>query len=482
MRKVSPHTPALFVSVGAQCDVGRQRTENQDRISRASTPFGDLFMVADGVGGYEGGAEAAQLTIEGFTTYLNSHGALPLQQALQEAAQLVGDEVVRRGSADPSHHHMASTVVLCVVQGTHVTCAHAGDSRAYLVRHGRMRQLTRDHSVIERLVSQGVLDPVSAREHPDASVLTRVLGKPGATLDITELEVEAGDGLLLCSDGLWAYAEETEIEAVVASKSLSAPGVADALLSLALEGGGGDNISIQYLRFEGTAPRGRAGQPLSRKLAAPALGLVSLMAVGTGALVYWNHLHPIEQKGSPTPQPAVSASSSPQTGAGESGGSTSSTSSGGTTGAGTASATGAAGKTEIVTVHETNAGNVNWDAELKGMNWLRVVPAVDRPEDCPLMEGEKPVLYYTHKKKDMAAKTRDALKEKPQIVEADADDMTACGGRELLVMPALEPTSDAGPGGNGNDTGVAGQAKSGIEAAKQKIQKGAQRVLHPPQR
>jgi PPM family protein phosphatase len=466
MKKASPQSPALLVSVGAQSDIGSQRTENQDRITRASTPFGDLFVVADGVGGYQGGAEAAQLTVEGFADFLSRHGELPVQQALQEAARLVSEEMVRRGASDSSRHNMGSTVVLCIVQGAHAIIAHAGDSRAYRVREGQLQQLTRDHSVVERLVSEGILDQTQAREHPDASVLTRVLGQPGTTLDISELELRSGDSLLLCSDGLWGYANESEIETVATSQDLSATGVAQALLNLALGGGGGDNISIQFLRFEAPASQRRRAMLLGgpRKLVAPAIVLGVLLAGGTGALVVENYRHPVQQKGSPAaeavtpkpaapePMPALSSSKAESPGS-------------------------AKPKTDIVIVRDSKSDGVNWDSELRKMTWLMSPRGVDRSEECPIPDKEEPVLYYAPGKRDVATKTRDALQEKPEIDEISRDELKACGGRELLIMPESAPPQTTGDGS------VEGQAKSGIEAAgkaaRQKIEKGAQRVLHP---
>src|ERR1043165_2202084 len=91
---------SLVVSVGVECNVGRERTENQDRVTRAATPFGDLFVVADGVGGYQGGSEAAQATVDGFANYLKSHGNLPLPEALQRAVRHISAELQRRSAGN----------------------------------------------------------------------------------------------------------------------------------------------------------------------------------------------------------------------------------------------------------------------------------------------------------------------------------------------------------------------------------------------
>jgi serine/threonine protein phosphatase PrpC len=314
MPSPNSNSPSLVVSVGAQCHVGKQRTENQDRVTRAAIPFGDLFVVADGVGGYQGGAEAAQATVDGFVSYLNSHPNLPLAETLQQAVRIISADLKQRSCVNPAMHGMGSTVVLCVFNGASTTYAHAGDSRAYLLRDRQLKQLTRDHSVMERLVSQGVLTAAQAREHPDASVLTRAIGQSAdVSLDIAEIALRPGDALLLCSDGLWAYAPHKEIEAIAASETLSASAVSAALLNLALEGGGGDNISIQFLRFqalEGAKKRAGSLWGMSPKVALAGVALASFLAIGTAGLFVENQLHP-QKEDNPNPEPSAQPAVSP---------------------------------------------------------------------------------------------------------------------------------------------------------------------------
>ena len=295
MSTLHSDTNSVVVSVGVQCHVGKARTENQDRVTRSSTPFGDMFVVADGVGGYQGGGEAAQATIDGFSSLLNQIGNMPLHDALQKAANAISADLRSRSAANPALRGMGSTVVVCIVKGNRATYAHAGDSRVYLLRHGALRQLTRDHSVMERMVSSGILTPDQARDHPDASVLTQALGQDGEiALDINEVTLQPDDALLLCSDGLWAYARHQEMEAIASSPGLSPSAVASALVNLALEGGGGDNVSIQFLRFTArNAPSarrfGRIAMPQKKLLAAA--GVALLLAAATVGLFLWNRAH-----------------------------------------------------------------------------------------------------------------------------------------------------------------------------------------------
>ena len=103
MPTLRSHSPSVVVSVGVQCHVGRERTENQDRVTRSATPFGDLFVVADGVGGYQGGSEAAQATVDGFVSFLKAHGSLPAkpqdEQFATKAPKIVEDAPPKRATA-----------------------------------------------------------------------------------------------------------------------------------------------------------------------------------------------------------------------------------------------------------------------------------------------------------------------------------------------------------------------------------------------
>ena len=310
MSTLTSSQESLVVTVGVQCHTGKQRAENQDRVTRAATPFGELFLVADGMGGYQGGGEAAEATVDGFVNYLGQHGSMSLPEALQQAAHNVSAGLLQRGATDPALQGMGSTVVLCVVNGPQVTYAHLGDSRAYLLRDGKLQQLTRDHSVMERLITQGLLTPEQAREHPDASILTRAIGQdPDLSLDIAEITVQPNDALLLCSDGLWGYAQAPEMEAVAKSRNLSASAVAEALLNLALDGGGGDNISIQFLRFAPAAAQTSARSLLGtrRKATTAVFALAAVLAIATIGGALWIYYHGVRDKQQSRPITAPSS-------------------------------------------------------------------------------------------------------------------------------------------------------------------------------
>ena len=131
----------LAIRVGAQSHPGRMRVENQDCIGRSSTAYGELFILADGVGGYGGGAEAAEFVVQNFIAHLNQTQAANAADALRAAGRDTGRELWRRGNAPGGAPGMSSTVVAALIQHQEATIAHAGDSRAYLVRDGRLLPL-----------------------------------------------------------------------------------------------------------------------------------------------------------------------------------------------------------------------------------------------------------------------------------------------------------------------------------------------------
>jgi serine/threonine protein phosphatase PrpC len=248
----SPILENLAVTHGEVCDRGKEREENQDSVCHSRLAIGELFLVADGIGGYRGGAVASKMVVEGFVGYLASLPSdYPPEQAIREAAFQANASIYAAASApDAAYRQMGSTVVLALLvrngSGVNAWIGHIGDSRAYLAREGRLNHLTKDHSAVQSLLDCNLITPEQAANHPDASVLTRSLGhRPEVEIDISIVPLQPGDRLMLCSDGLWGYSPEPQIEAIVVDPSLSAEAAAQALLSLALAAGGHDNIGIE---------------------------------------------------------------------------------------------------------------------------------------------------------------------------------------------------------------------------------------------
>ena len=247
--KLQPGSGFRLVESSLRCHPGLVREENQDRVARVDVPLGELFLVLDGVGGRTGGSRAAALGRDEYARFLakvpaGSDAADGVQQATTWVNARLADA---RQSGPVEMQEMASTVALVLLTADKVYAGHIGDSRVYRVRGGVCEILTEDHSVVQRMITQGILTSEQARSHPSASVLTRSLGQPEAQMDLFAHDVETGDLLLLCSDGLWGYTSPAQLEeTLIAGGSTAA--IADKLLELALAGGGGDNISIVLLR------------------------------------------------------------------------------------------------------------------------------------------------------------------------------------------------------------------------------------------
>lgn len=293
-------SPAISLRIGAGAHRGLVREENQDRISRVRSPFGELFIVADGMGGHEGGATAAQMLIDGLGRHL---GALPPgtppDEALRRAAEHANADIYQKAQGgDRRLAKMGATGVFALVQGDRAWIGHAGDSRAYLWRGGQLDRLTRDHTLVQRMVDHRILNEEEARHHPDANVVTRSFGQsPKTELEIAPpLELLDGDRLLLCSDGLSGYVEDAVIAQVLAADG-DAQTAADALLDLALQAGGVDNVSVQLLAVHGEAAPAVAPPPAAREVPAeePRRGIsgfllllpLMLVAILAGFLLPW---------------------------------------------------------------------------------------------------------------------------------------------------------------------------------------------------
>jgi PPM family protein phosphatase len=202
-------------------DPGRSRPRNEDRW--LAEPTLGLYVVADGVARGSGGALAAQLIVETLPPLLRRHlrGVRDLAdpraaERIQDALAEVNAHVHREGWKRPQHTGMGATLVLALVWEGRALVAHVGDSRAYLYRQGALLPLTKDHSVIQRLLDEGAITPEEAADHPAGGRLTRYIGlAEDVKADSRLVELEAHDRLLLCSDGLPSMLSHAEIEGLV---------------------------------------------------------------------------------------------------------------------------------------------------------------------------------------------------------------------------------------------------------------------------
>jgi protein phosphatase len=234
-------------AVASATHVGLKRTRNEDNF--LLRPEAGLWAVADGMGGHGGGDVASRIAVDALrrlTVEPTGQGRLAAVEAAVEAANAdILHFAAREGRAV-----MGTTLVALLVFEAHYACLWCGDSRAYLMRDGALRQLTRDHSETQDLVDRGVLDPDEAKRWPRRSVLTRALG-PAAEVELDRVSDRwaPGDMFLLCSDGLTAHCDEADIAAALAPGAPQA--ACDGLIALTLQRGASDNVTVLVLRCEG---------------------------------------------------------------------------------------------------------------------------------------------------------------------------------------------------------------------------------------
>jgi serine/threonine protein phosphatase PrpC len=246
------------IKVASLTDIGRQRENNEDSYlywePASDDEFerkGRLAIVADGMGGYEGGLEASRLAVETVRDAYDRAFSDTPQAALLRAFSAAHERIQNYAEQHPEFYGMGTTCTAFVLRGRQVDFAHIGDSRLYLVRRSGISQLTRDHSYVGRLVASGIVRSEDAESHPQRHILTAALGVgEGALADSgdEELNLENGDALVLCTDGLWSLVSEQELEKVIQRNGPSES--CDVLVTMALARGGADNITVQVLRLE----------------------------------------------------------------------------------------------------------------------------------------------------------------------------------------------------------------------------------------
>src|SRR4051794_38605514 len=214
-------------------DPGRRRRRNED----AYVCEPPLFAVADGMGGAQAGEIASRLG----ATALRGGPAGDVVELIQEANR----KIYERSHEDETVSGMGTTMTVALVEDGQVRIGHVGDSRAYLIRDGKLEQLTEDHSLVAELVRSGKLSPEEAEVHPQRSVITRALGTdPDVDVDTFSVPAHPGDVFMLCSDGLTSMVSDDEILALVETHRSDLEKAAKALVDAANRGGGEDNITI----------------------------------------------------------------------------------------------------------------------------------------------------------------------------------------------------------------------------------------------
>jgi PPM family protein phosphatase len=264
---------------GIATDIGRARDSNEDRAAAGDT----LFAVADGMGGARGGEVAARLAIETLqTAYERNPTIAGLREAYVAANGAIWEESLRADELRGMGTTLTAAGLTVGIDGRDVLClANVGDSRAYLMSGGQVRQITTDHSLAEERVRQGQMTEAEAEVHPHRHILTRALGVgPDVDVDLWELHVKTGDRLLLCSDGL---SNEVNIEQIgqVLQSVRDPRKAARALVDRANAHGGNDNVTVVVVDVQ-VGEEGTAEPSLVSRIAASETGQVPRVAVASG--------------------------------------------------------------------------------------------------------------------------------------------------------------------------------------------------------
>ncbi|MCG0274668.1 MAG: Stp1/IreP family PP2C-type Ser/Thr phosphatase [Thermosediminibacteraceae bacterium] len=236
----------------ARSHKGKVRSNNEDAFY---LPEGEdkplLFIVADGMGGHNAGEIASKMAVEEISSHINSNfwesGCKNVLQLIKEAFLTANTKIYRNSLEREEYSGMGTTATLALFKDGKVYIGHVGDSRAYILRDGSIRQLTKDHSLVWQLLEEGKLTPDEVRCHPMRNVITRALGvHESIDVDLTEHEYRKGDIFLLCSDGLTNMLEDDKIREIVLSAE-SVDAAADKLIEAANYYGGYDNITVEII-------------------------------------------------------------------------------------------------------------------------------------------------------------------------------------------------------------------------------------------
>ena len=287
---------SIKLTAADKTDVGKQREQNEDSVYKRveTSNEGDygLFIVADGMGGYQAGEVASRLAVERISKTLglffdpiadqptiklqleeaqpptdpdatiqinsrrpvdNTQKTIKLpemasapsdEQRIRDAIQAANDDIIRYGEQHPAARGLGSTLTMALVLNNRAYIANVGDSRTYRLQHGKLEPITKDHSLVAKLVETKQIEPEEVYSHPQRNVIYRSLGagRKRVEVDIFHISLEPGDTLLLCCDGLWEMVRRPVLEREL-NANTSPQSICDRLIELANANGGEDNIS-----------------------------------------------------------------------------------------------------------------------------------------------------------------------------------------------------------------------------------------------
>jgi serine/threonine protein phosphatase PrpC len=246
---------------------GKVRPLNEDAVG--ADPNIGLFVLADGLGGYNAGEVAATMAVSSLlsslgaaleTAHRSEDGSFDPARALRDALVAMNDEIFRAALHSTMYEGMATTAVVAWFLGGRLWVAHAGDSRLYRYRSGALQQITRDHSFSQELLDAGMISEEEARVLPAKNLVTRAVGaSPTLDPEVHDYDLQGGDIILMCSDGLTEMINNAQIGALVGGDENDIAHAARRLVDSANEAGGRDNCSVILVRVDGAPPESAAG-------------------------------------------------------------------------------------------------------------------------------------------------------------------------------------------------------------------------------
>lgn len=230
-------------------DIGRKRDLNEDYVLYFKSKNYNLLIVADGMGGHNGGEVASRLACLSVRDYIyNNYNSIEdKQELLRDAIVYANKQVYETSIENDKLKGMGTTITCCLLTGNSVIVGHVGDSRGYRITKDYIKKITEDHSFVQQLINNGTITPEEAIHHPQKNLITRAIGSDEYVMvDIIEFELLDGEIILLCTDGLTNYISDDEIKTVV----LESENPVKDLIDLANERGGADNISVVLAQKE----------------------------------------------------------------------------------------------------------------------------------------------------------------------------------------------------------------------------------------
>ena len=242
-----------MITVCSKTDIGRKRSINQDCVYSCAVPLGslpNLFIVADGMGGHKAGDYASAYAVNAIEREVDADENVEPGKILTNAIACANVEIFEKAKEE-EFAGMGTTVVASTVIDSTLYVANVGDSRLYVIRGEEIKQITKDHSLVEEMIRVGELDRDEARFHPDKHIITRAVGaEPTVMVDFFEYELVEGDVVLMCSDGLSNMVADGDMLNII-NKNKDVNDMATELVRVANHNGGKDNIGIVLVRFEG---------------------------------------------------------------------------------------------------------------------------------------------------------------------------------------------------------------------------------------